>query len=303
MNSEELENRLNQMGLLVDKLKEWAHSRPEKPFMYYGEEDRTLSYGEFNRLANCVANNLRSMGASKGDRVSLFLKNPLVTTLAMYGIWKIGAVFCPINFLYQGRLLSYQINDTKPKLLITENGREPVLNRIQPEIEDLPVVIHRPKPGEHDYSRDKSGQKLDGAFKQTSFDELLQGDRTDPDVELHYWDTANIVYTSGTTGPPKGVVQSYRWLQNYCYYGVKLLHPDDVVYCDLPLYHVGGAFALVGRAAWRGCSVAVWDRFSPSDFWNRVQKSGASYCLLLDVMMPRLLQAEPTSEDRYNTPR
>ncbi|MBW1789483.1 MAG: acyl--CoA ligase, partial [Deltaproteobacteria bacterium] len=206
MNSKELENKLDQMGLLVDQVKAWAETTPDKPFFYYGEEDRTLTYGEFNGLANCMANNFRSMGVGKGDRVSLFLKNPLVTTLSMYGLWKIGAVFCPINFLYQGRLLSYQINDTRPKLLITESGREPILNQIKSEIEDLPVVIHLPKRDEHDYREDEANLKLNASFKQTLLAELLSGDRSNPDVEVNYWDTANIVYTSGTTGPPKGVV-------------------------------------------------------------------------------------------------
>jgi crotonobetaine/carnitine-CoA ligase len=221
----------------------------------------------------------------------------------MFAVWKVGAVFCPINSLYKGRLLSYQINDTKPKLIITENGREPVLNQIQSDIEGLPIVIHHPKRDEHDFSQENAGLKLDHSFRQTSFDELLVGDDYNPAIDLHHWDTANIIYTSGTTGLPKGVVQSFRWLQNYCYYGVHLLHPDDVVYCDLPLYHVGGAFALVGRAAWRGCTVAVWDRFSTNQFWNRIKKSQASYTLLVDTMMPWLLQVEERSDDHCNTLR
>ncbi len=303
MDIKELEDELNKMGLLVRKLEEWAESRPDKTFFYYGEEDRHLTYREFNQLANRMAHNLKEMGVNKGDRVSLFLHNPLITILSMFGLWKIGAVFCPINFLYKGRLLSYQISDTNPNLLMTENGCEPILNQIKSEIAGLPIIIHRPKKGEHGFRQENSGLKLDHDFNQTSFDDLLEGDDSNPETELHYWDTANIVYTSGTTGPPKGVIQSYRWLQNYCYYGVELLHPDDVVYCDLPLYHIGGAFSLVGRASWRGCTVAVWDRFSASDFWNRIKASQASYTLLLDVMMPWLLQPEERPEDRFNTLR
>ena len=303
MNLKDLENELNQMGLLVSKMEEWAEKIPNKTFFYYGEEDRHLTYKEFNQLANRIAHNLRAMNVTKGDHVSLFLSNPLITILVMLSLWKIGVVFCPINFLYKGRLLSYQINDTKPKLLITENGREPILNEIRSEIVGLPIIVHRPKKGEHDFRQENANLKLDNSFKQTSFDELLAGNDSNPDTDLNYWDTASIIYTSGTTGLPKGVVQSFRWLQNYCYYGVKLLHPEDVVYCDLPLYHVGGAYALVGRAAWRGCTVAVWDRFSASNFWKRIKVSQASYTLLLDTTMPWLLQADEKPDDRYNTLR
>jgi carnitine-CoA ligase len=303
MDSKDLKIELDQMGLLVRKLEEWAEIIPEKIFFYYGEEDRHLTYKAFNQMANNLAFHLRSMGVEKGDRVSLFLLNPRVIILAMFALWKIGAVFCPINFLYKGRLLSYQINDTQPKLLITEKGREPILNQIKSEVGDFPIIVYHPPKGEHDSKEEDPSQVLDQKFRWTPWDDLLTGEYPNPNIPLDYWDTANIIYTSGTTGPPKGVVQSHRWLQNYCYYGVKLLHPDDVVYCDLPLYHVGGAFSLVGRAAWRGCTVAVWDRFSASEFWNRIRVSQASYCLLLDVMMPRLLQPPENPEDRNNTLR
>jgi crotonobetaine/carnitine-CoA ligase len=303
MEKERLRKELDKMGLLVRKFETWALERPHKTFFYYGEADRHYSYDEFNGMCNRIANNLRRMGVKKGDRVSLFLKNPLVTILSMFALWKLGAVFCPTNFLYKGRLLSYQLNDTDPNLLILENGREPLLNEIKDQIRCRRVALYRPEAGQHDFDPAATRFKLDPAFEVTLFSELLTGNGDNPGVELKYWDTANIVYTSGTTGPPKGVVQSHRWLQNYCFYGVRMLHPDDVVYCDLPLYHVGGAFSLVGRAAWRGCTVAVWDRFSATDFWSRIRQSVASYTLLLDVVMPWLMKHGPTENDRNNTLR
>jgi len=303
MEKERLKKELDDMGLLVRKFETWADERPQKTFFYYGEADRHYTYDEFNNMCNRIANNLQRMGVTKGDRVSLFLKNPLVTILSMFALWKLGAVFCPTNFLYKGRLLSYQLNDTDPQLLILENGREPLLNDIKDQIKCRRVALYRPEAGQHDFDPEAARFKLDDAFEVTPFSELLTGNGENPGVDINYWDTANIVYTSGTTGPPKGVVQSHRWLQNYCFYGVKLLHPEDVVYCDLPLYHVGGAFSLVGRAAWRGCTVAVWDRFSATDFWRRIHASGASYTLLLDVVMPWLMKHDPTENDRNNTLR
>ncbi|MCP4722998.1 MAG: ATP-dependent acyl-CoA ligase [Desulfobacteraceae bacterium] len=291
------------MGLLIRKLEEWAEIRSEKTFFYYGEENLHTNYKAFNQIANNLAFNLQAMGIKKGDRVSLFLTNPRVIVLAMFASWKIGAVFCPINFLYKGRLLSYQINDTKPKILITEKGREPILNEIQSEIKDFPIILYSPKKGEHDFNADNDSMPFDKKFRCTPWDDLITGEHPNPDVHLDYWDTANIIYTSGTTGEPKGVVQSHRWLQNYCYYGMKLLHSDDVVYCELPLYHIAGAFAQIGRAAWQGCSVAVWDRFNAAEFWNRIRVSKATYTLLIDVMMPRLLQAPEKKDDRNNTLR
>jgi crotonobetaine/carnitine-CoA ligase len=300
-NSKELKSEMDGMGLLVRKLEEWAKLKSDKTFFYYGEENLHITYKEFNQIANNLAFSLQAMGMKKGDRVALFLTNPLVIIEAMFASWKIGAVFCPVNYNYKGRNLSYQINDTNPQILITEKGREPILNDIASEIGNFPIILYSPKRGEHDFKEETVSMFLDKKFRCIPWNDLITGEHPDPDVHLDYWDTANIIYTSGTTGEPKGVVQSYRWVQNYCYYGMKLLHPDDVVYCDLPLYHIAGAFALIGRAAWQGCSVAVWDRFNASEFWNRIRISGASYCLLLDVMVPRLLQPPEKTEDRQNT--
>lgn len=302
MTPDELQKEVESMGEIITyKFEEWAETRSDKTFFYYGEQDRRISYQEFNALANQVAHNLASRGIEKGNRVSLFLLNPLVSTLAMFGLWKIGAVFCPINFNYTGRLLAYQLNDTQPKLLITERGREEIINNVKDDISVIPIIRYEPKEGDHDFSPEAAAMELEAVFPVSSFDDLLTGDASNPGTELNYWDTASIIYTSGTTGPAKGVVQPYRWLVNYCSLSVRLIHPEDVVYNDLPLYHVGGAFANVVRAAWGGASVAVWDRFSPTEFWSRIEKSGANWAILLDVMMPWLLLAEETPQDRHNT--
>ncbi len=301
MDRSKLEREFIQDGPhVLGKLEEEAEKNSHKLLLYYGEEDRHLTYGEFNRLVNRVGRNLSTLGVNKGDRLSLFLRNPLTTALAMFGIWKIGAIFSPINFNYKGRLLSYQINDTAPKLLITEQSLLSVLNGIASQLPDLDVILHQPGHGDHDYSAEAAGVRPDKKFRFSPFGDLLSGDDSNPGVAVEYYDIANIIYTSGTTGAAKGVVQSHRWMSQYTFNGRKFLRPDDVIYNDLPLYHVGGAVSNLVRGVWSGCAVAMWDKFSPRDFWRRIHQSGASRATLLDVMIPWLMNSPETDRDRLN---
>ena len=302
MDVSELKKEAQKYGeVFLDKFEENVETYGDKAFFYYGEEDATYSYREFNRLANAFGHNLRSLGVGKGDRVSLFLFNPVAVSVAMFGIWKIGAVYCPINYNLRGKLLAYHLNDTKPKVVISEQGFIPMLNQIKEEIQPVQVIVYRPGKSDHDYSAEAAAAGLDSVFARADFHEMLQGDGANLNVPLTAGDTANIIYTSGTTGYPKGVVQPHRYLHNYLFFLLQFAHPDDVIYSDLPLYHVGGAFANVVRAGWAGCRVAVWDKFSPNDYWDRVHKSGANTSALLDIMIPWLMMKDKSPEDRRNS--
>ena len=113
MDFAEVKKELTKEGEIVTHiLEKWAEEGKDRPFIYYGEEDLKLTFNEFNHIANSIGHNLRPLGISKGDRISVFMKNPFISTMVMFGIRKTGAVFCPVNFNYKGRLLSYQINDT-----------------------------------------------------------------------------------------------------------------------------------------------------------------------------------------------
>lgn len=279
----------------------WAQSTPDQLFLLYGESGKKLTYQQFNQLANSIGHSLLKKGIKKGDRISVFLRNPYITTIVMFGIWKCGAIFSPINFNYRGKLLSYQLNDTEAKLLITERSMVPILNEVTLEIDEMTAVVHNPLEGDHDFIPEVAELPLDPKFQECSLERCLQGDTVNLNIEINYWDTANIIYTSGTTGPAKGVVQSHRWINGYTLRMRLFMTQEDVVYNDLPLYHVGGAFANIAKAAYAGCTVAIWDKFSPSQFWERIKLSGASMAILLDVMIPWLMSAAPSEVDQMNT--
>lgn len=300
MNERELTDLLKADGeMITERLDHWAAVAGSRTFYYYGEDDIALSFAEFARRADSIAGNLARLGIAKGDRVSVFCKNALASSLLMFGIWKAGAVYCPINFGYTGRLLTYQLNDTAPKLIVTDGALLPALNEVIDEVEAKPaIIVYRPAPGDHDHVAGPASVRP--GYAEHAWSELTKPARA-PDVKVTFDDEANLIYTSGTTGPSKGVVQPYRWMAQYTYFLRTLISGDDVIYNDLPMYHVGGAIANICRAAWVGCEVAVWNRFSPDGFWDRVKARRVTTAILLDVMIPWLDKVPPTPEDRRNT--
>lgn len=277
-----------------------ARKYKNKVFVYYGETGQSITYGEFHNSVRNIANNLISNGLRKGDRVSVFLTNPLICLYAMHAIWKIGAIYCPINVQYKGSLLSYQINDTDPSLIITDSALFKNISEFE-EFTGIPYVVYCPKRGDHDYLGEfefsGSGAKI------VTFDELFSVTSGDLTTPLSHLDMSNIIYTSGTTGPAKGVVQTHRFMNIFTYAMRSIGSSDDIVYSDVPLYHVGAVCFNINRAIWLGAQVALWDRFSSSKFWQRINSSGATVATLMDVMIPRLLNQAPQPDDKEHNLR
>ncbi|MCS7080428.1 MAG: AMP-binding protein [Chloracidobacterium sp.] len=286
--------------IVFERLDAWAQASPEAVYLYDGEGDQAFTFGHVAALTDTIAGRLAHFGIERGQRVSVLMQNSFITALAMFGIWKAGGVFCPINHTFTGKLLAYTLNDTQPALLLTERRMIPRLVEIAGDLTPVPRAVVYNAPEDAPEAVDASEEASFAAFRPLDWQELL-APAPRPNFTATFSDPASIVYTSGTTGPSKGVVLSFRCLNQYCFLARKLLTRDDVIYCDLPMYHIAGAFALVARAAWVGCEVAVWNRFSPHDFWARIAKRGATTAILLDVMTPWLMKAPPSEQDRRNT--
>jgi crotonobetaine/carnitine-CoA ligase len=267
---------------LVDALDFHVASQPDHVALVYGETGQALTYGEFGRLTDYVASGLTSRGVAAGDRVCVFSRNPIVSALTMAGAWKAGAIFAPINFQYQGDLLAYQLNDTSPALLVVDRDLYQHLDDVRSLLSTQFDIV-----------------EADG-LESSEFAMLLEPSAR-PTTAIHFNSPACIIYTSGTTGRPKGVLQSHRWITHFLWIGRQLLTPDDIIHSDLPMYHVAGAHFNVSRALWVGASVVLWDRFSPSAFWERVRLYGCTTAQLLDVMIPWLMNNEPSANDRVNS--
>lgn len=290
-----------QGDVVLERFDACVKRHPDKVFIDYGEDDIRLSYAEFARQSGALAAGLVDMGTVPGDRVTVMTRNSLVATLVMFASWRAGAVYAPCNFNYKGRLLSYQLNDTEPRVLVVGADCAEAVHEVAGEIGVRNVVLHRPRAGDHDHALASVPPGFAAGCRLAEFSDLIAAAAPAPAVPLKYADLANIIYTSGTTGPAKGVLHSHRWINQYIYVMRNLNGPDDVIYCDLPLYHVGGAFFLIARACWNGNTIGLWDKFSATAFWDRIRRTRCTTGVLVDVMIPWLMSAEPRADDRANT--
>ncbi|WP_228389561.1 class I adenylate-forming enzyme family protein [Cumulibacter manganitolerans] len=274
---------------IIEALDRHVRERPDALAVTYGPTDLRLTYAELGERSDRIAGNLRAQGVQPGDVVSVLATDPFLSTALMFGIWKAQAIYGPINFQYAGQLLAYSLDDAKPVLLVCQDSLVDRVAAVWESIVVRPQVLI-------------SGTAPDGLPMPSADAALLESPAERPsDVDIAFHTPCSLIYTSGTTGPSKGVVHPHRWIGQYTWAMRRRLTPDDVVYNDLPMYHVGGAYANVVAAIWAGGGVTLWDRFSPSEFWSRIAAGSCTSAIILDVMIPWLLANPAGPDDRRNT--
>ncbi|UHQ96395.1 class I adenylate-forming enzyme family protein [Natrinema halophilum] len=276
---EALGNRADQIG--------------QHPFLIYGPDEREMTYAEVDDAANRIGNALLELGVNLGDKVATVMEDSLATALTLFGCMKSGSIYAPVNYEYKGDALSYQINDTDPDVLIVEDQFIGRINAILDDLHSVPTIIV--------YETDADSVPLSTDQPHRGFDELLEGDAAEPDVNVRWNDPAWIIYTSGTTGYPKGVILSHRWVAFHDVMWSKMINTDDVAHNWMPLHHIGGASNDLCTTLFAGASIVMWNRFSTSSFWDRVDRFGATRVTLVSTLMPWLMNEPRRDDDSHTT--
>jgi long-chain acyl-CoA synthetase len=266
-------------GLVSSILPAAARAHGPKPALVTA--DRTLTFAELDELSARVAAGLHARGVQGSDVVSLYSPNRWEWIVAYHGILRAGAVVNPINVMLTPSEVAFVMNDCGARRIFTSAEKATALAELGSTVETLDEVISF-EPG-------------DGA---TSFDDLLASSDPPPDVgEVTPSASSTIGYTSGTTGHPKGAVQTHRAVFLNCAL-TATMHgrtADDVVVTALPAPHVYGNVVINGTFM-SGGTVVLMERFDAAGALELLERHAATMFEGVPAMYAMML-AEAGVED------
>ena len=238
-------------------------------------DDRAITFAELDRAARGVATGLRERGIAPGDRVALLVPNVPEFTIAYFGILYAGATVVPLNVLLSPPEVTYHLEDSGAKLLVAHPLFEAPAREGAAAL-DVPVVMAAPE-----------GEESVGALAAS-----------EPVDALHATvatETAVILYTSGTTGKPKGAELTHSNLLINCAVVVPRLisvGPDDVALATLPLFHSFGQTCIQNAFIAAGATFTLLPRFTPEDAFALMKRDGVTVFAGVPTMYFALLHHE-----------
>ncbi|EAQ04685.1 AMP-dependent synthetase and ligase [Pseudooceanicola batsensis HTCC2597] len=272
---------------LIDR---WARERPDKIFAKFNDDGEEWSYAAFRELIVQTAVGLQAQGVAQGDHVLVWMPNCREQIRIFFALNYLGAVYVPINTAYKGGLLEHVIDISDARLAVVDASLVDRLEGVDHgRLESLIVtggsVDKPPLPHVH-YAEallPESGQ----------LQPLTRA--IDP------WDSMAIIFTSGTTGPSKGVLTSYLHLfSNAGPESWPFVTEDDRYMINAPMFHIGGMGPMFCMLA-RGASIAFVDRFDTATYWESVRNTGSTVAFLLGVMAS-FLEKQPVGPQDADNP-
>jgi crotonobetaine/carnitine-CoA ligase len=254
-----------------------------------------VSYREIDRRANRLARGLARQGVGAGTTVLVMLPNVVEFVVLWIALAKLGAIQVPVNTAYRGALLAHVIDDSRAAMMIVEVG---FLERLAEIADRLPHLQRLVVFGEG-----TSALAGIARFEAMTFAALADAPDDPTEGGPTHRDLVAIMYTSGTTGPSKGVMTTHAHAYNYAHGGPDLLElgSGDVYFAPLPLFHIAGQWAVVYACMIAGATAAITRRFSVETFWGDAARFGATATFLLGAMA-NFLYRQPAAPGDGTTP-
>lgn len=247
-------------------------------------DEVSYSFAEVNQRVNDLAAGLAAMGLGVGDRLAFYMDSSPEVIFLVLATNKLGAVWVPVNTDYKGSWLEDTINRSRPEVLVVDAAHAQRVADVRAQLSVSQLVV----AGESAALQDC--QLLHDVYVPNS---------PEPDMSaFRYGDDCAVLWTSGTTGKSKGVLQSHNVWFNAVEgaNGQFGMADDDVIYSVLPMYNSAAWVVSIFRALIAGVPLAIDPAFSVSQFWQRVDYYGATQCFTLGAMHMYLWDA-PAAED------
>jgi long-chain acyl-CoA synthetase len=216
--------------LINEFLENSTYSTPGKIALI--NQDRKLTYSEINIAANAMAEALITAGFQKQDRAVVYLENSVESVISLFGVLKAGGIFVIINPQVKAKKLAYIISDCQAKVLISDTNHLVPLLELLPSIPSVKYIINS------DQNNNKAIKEVNLGITNFAFTEITCGNTSSklssPCIDI---DLASLIYTSGSSGTPKGVMLTHRNMVSAAESIIQYLEntSDDIIIDTLPL--------------------------------------------------------------------
>ncbi|MBB6448552.1 acyl-CoA synthetase (AMP-forming)/AMP-acid ligase II [Geomicrobium halophilum] len=256
---------------------------PEKMALIYNEREYT--YRGLNQRINQFANGLMKQGVRKGEKVALMMKNSDDFVISFYGAAKLGAVLVPINFRLVVSEVQYILQQSDAVTVICDDEFETLIEEATASIPGIRDVISVPAAK---------------VTKHLSFKNIFHDSDMEPDVKVSSDDDFEILYTSGTTGRPKGALFDHQRI-SYISQGVTGLlglHANETHLHVAPLFHSAQLNLFLLQGLYVGATHVILRDFEPQTVLKMIEKYRVTFFFGIPTMYSYLLQAP--NADKYN---
>ena len=262
-------------------------------------DGKLRTYAELDHVTNQTAAGLAGLGLEQGEHVALMMLNSLSNVDAWFGIQKAGLVEVPIHTASRGTGLHYIINHADARALVIDASFLPLLAEMADQLPKLEHVIV------HQDSETPVHIDLPKHIAIHQLTDISASDLAIPTITSHPNDPAVILHTSGTTGPPKGVVLSHQAVLHLTRHTVWLVDyvSSDRLYTAFPMFHNNAKYTTVCAALEANASCVVDKRFSVSNFWQMTRDKEITAFNYMGALLMMLQKQDPSPKDLDNPVR